>query len=740
MIKEVKDAYEPSTKETITELPTEAGLYKMLGKSAKEMDASELNNQLFILDEFLKYAKMAEHLFLVTQGSNFDTATINDPFLVFKKRMQLERARNTIISSVDKILESSFIGKLKNAYSDIRDMFSEVLVSDKPKVRAVMEKVLEPYVFMNDRDFVKISQKAVNDLFDWAVQTDRDINGAITSILLGREDAPSAAKQIIAFRDKVLAEKEHPLYNNLIINSIRSRSGQREGTPNNLYLLGKDGKAYNQNQIIYAFQELKQALGQDEKALYGKLVRLAVIQSGLSNSTISFTSLLPYEDFKEVYNQTLFKLEKMDNLQNFYKLNVFQRVNATNDDIVPIMRARFIKAKKPKEDGSPKWIYNPNLKFVNKKLKQATIDGRIPQTINVSPFSREGNSDIVVYIWEESLSKDKEENKRLKSEKRKKGDYSYLKKGLFQKVYYENELGKRVPLIDVQEKNGVIYENFVYKMINVWGDSFRANEFYDEPRASVIDNGFIKVEAKDLKYIMPGTTGVEITEKASGEVNDDAIVSVLSPTQTAPIVPTQAPVTADEATTKTPIEGLNERLDAYGSAKLVFSSDFYEGERPKGKLSGFKSLLAQLRDNIVVLADVNWNNFDFFLSKEDIEKLNALKPLAEELDTINTLKISRRDTRTVGVEKRFAQLSNQLVNDFVDIVGKHVEKQLGKKISSSKPRVTTTSTDEATLKSQIANLEQKKKTTGLSPVEIANLTKLQKELNKVIKSICKPKL
>jgi len=42
-----------------------------------------------MLDEFLKYAKMGEQLFLVTQGSNYDTATLNDPLLIWKKDQQL---------------------------------------------------------------------------------------------------------------------------------------------------------------------------------------------------------------------------------------------------------------------------------------------------------------------------------------------------------------------------------------------------------------------------------------------------------------------------------------------------------------------------------------------------------------------------------------------------------------------------------------------------------------------------
>jgi hypothetical protein len=47
--------------------------------------------------------------------------------------------------------------------------------------------------------------------------------------------------------------------------------------------------------------------------------------------------------------------------------------------------------------------------------------------------------------------------------------------------------------------------------------------------------------------------------------------------------------------------------------------------------------------------------------------------------------ISSSETRTVGIEKRYAQLSNEILNEFVDIVGKHVEQQLGKTIETSNP-------------------------------------------------------
>jgi hypothetical protein len=119
----------------------------------------------------------------------------------------------------------------------------------------------------------------------------------------------------------------------------------------------------------------------------------------------------------------------------------------------------------------------------------------------------------------------------------KKGDYSFMKKGLFKKVYTTGEDGKATPLTydTPPTKEGKVYTNFVYKMINAWGDSLYANEFYDKlnpldptatiSRPSVLDNGYEKV--------IPGTKRVEValglgtTTKTSGEVEDSKIVEVL---------------------------------------------------------------------------------------------------------------------------------------------------------------------------------------------------------------------
>jgi hypothetical protein len=496
-----------------TYLPAEKELKEMLG--GKDLKPLQNAQQHLILDEFLKYAKMAEHLFKVQQATNFDTANLNDPYLIFKKKVQLERTKNTIISSADDLLETSFRNILKDKIYDVRDAFAKILLSDKKgKVRNMMEAVLLPYVDRSDRDFVKISQTAVNTLFDWAMLTSKHGEGqysnAIFKTLLGSSTEKSAAAQIIEFRDAVQANPNHPLYNNIVLESLKIEPGSKVTKPDNLYIAGRDNKVYDQNLIIDAFRQIKETLGTENKDLYGKLVRVAILQSGLTVSPISFTSLLPYEDFNEVYNVALSNLENLSNLVDFQKLNVFERTNWSNTDAIPFKSAFLVKNVRG-------GMTNINEDFLDKRLKTAMYNDDITKVISISVQSPEGRSDFMTYSWQSDVIFDSERGefvpltKKLKALARLKGDYSYIKKGLFQKVYTENEEGLRIPYT---KKDGK-YTNYLYKMVNAWGDSYRANESYDVVKPSVLDNDYQKVikESTDDDILntidyLPSTTAV----------------------------------------------------------------------------------------------------------------------------------------------------------------------------------------------------------------------------------------
>jgi hypothetical protein len=522
---ETLDSYEPNItalkSTTVSGIPSEAELFKMLkynkaNLKAEMSDVQKLQQQ-YILKEFIKYSKMSSQLFDVVQGSNIDTATINDPYLVFKKRLQLIKARKSIISSVDNLLNSSFKGVLKDAIFDIRDAFAEILISDKPNVRTVMEDVLTPYIKLGDRDFVKVSQKAVSDLFDWAVQTNTGVNANVGNILLGKDNKNSAAQQIIDFRDSILGNKnkgispkpEHALFDNIILNSIKMEPGSREGKANSLYIAGRDNKVYDQNLIIYGFDELRKNLGDENKDLYGKLVRLAVLQSGLTNSPIAFTNLLPYNDFKNIYNETLSNLENIPNLADFQKLHVFERNNWNNSTIMPFVRANMKLGKPNKYDGKVN-LYDVDAHFTDGNLKNAMSEGKLPKVIGISPYGS-GRNDFITYSWEDPIPYGE------RVIRKKTGDRSHIHKVLLQKVYTTDDKGNPVPLVQSTESGGRVYTKHIFKAINAWGDSFRAQEFYDYERASVLDNDYEKVER---------VTDAQGKQIESGEVSDDEIVKI----------------------------------------------------------------------------------------------------------------------------------------------------------------------------------------------------------------------
>jgi hypothetical protein len=157
--------------------------------------------------------------------------------------------------------------------------------------------------------------------------------------------------------------------------------------------------------------------------------------------------------------------------------------------------------------------------FLPSPVKDAVVDNIMPPVMTQSINSKEGGSDFIVYTWEKqedlltveemeeyttASKKAAAEGKpstRLsqvvsakKTEMRKAGDFSFINKGLFQKVY--DDYGS--PLV-TKQKSG---DYFVFKAVNAWGDSYRANEFYATDHKSVFDNGFMEVEDVDNNVII----------------------------------------------------------------------------------------------------------------------------------------------------------------------------------------------------------------------------------------------
>ena len=456
--------------------------------------------QRFILDEFINYARQAQDLFEVTQGTNWDTSTFNDPMLIFKKGQQYENALTKpifsyvggkVIPAAEALIETTFLKETILSLQQARNGIAELLTSDQDTSRTVLQKVLLPYVNRPDRQFIKISRAATNSFFDYAVQTDQDLNMFLKALLI---DKNGTASKIDSFVENVLGNPNHPLYENQVVRLLESDPNKRVGdVANNIKLRNNDRKVYEQNSIIYSFRQLKDYLSADSK-LYDQIVITSVLQSGLNNSPISFTSLLPYEDFQKIYNQTLSTLEKNPNLNDFYELGMFERNNwSVGSGIVPSKKAPWIETSK----GIPQ--YNPGMLYLPKNIKASTATRAIPQLVTLGTGTREGQSDYITYSWNNGNFTAKQ-----RKEMASKGDFSFINKALFKKVKSFNE-----DFIHsyVQKKTGRLMEYFVYKHINALGDSYRAQEYYMTSRPSVFDNGLLKAEEKQDSTIIAAWKG-----------------------------------------------------------------------------------------------------------------------------------------------------------------------------------------------------------------------------------------
>ena len=486
------------TEEERTLLPFRDYLRSQLGKT--NFSNKDKAYQRFILDEFLNVAKQARDLFIVTQGTNWDTSTFNDPYLIFKKTVQYSKALTTGFQSMSndgvikpaaqEIIESTFLKETVNALVEAREGLSTLLTSDQQVSREVIQKVLLPYTSLPDRQFVKVSRRAVNNFYDYAVQTDQGLNMLLKSMLI---DENGTASQVENFVTEVLSDPNHPLYDNAVVNLLETDPSKRVGdVPNNIKLRNNDRKVYEQNTIIYAFRELKAAI---DPNLYRKIVITSILQSGLNNSQISFTSLIPYEDFQLIYNETLSTLNKNGNLMDFWRLGMFERNNwGANNDIVNSLRAVWIQQR------NGEYVYNPAMAYLPKNVKAAVAAGTIPQVMTIKEGTRVGQQDYVVYNWNNPTFS-KQERKEMAS----KGDFSFVNKGLFVKVY--DAFG--TPLLHTYTRKGETTPQvyFVYKHVNALGDGYRAQEYYTGARPSVFDNGTLKAEEKDNLAIIDAWKG-----------------------------------------------------------------------------------------------------------------------------------------------------------------------------------------------------------------------------------------
>ncbi|SEW21604.1 hypothetical protein SAMN05428988_3229 [Chitinophaga sp. YR573] len=497
-INQAKGLY-PTGKVAVGAIDT-SNLKTFIEKKSRGKKFSDIENgiQQQILDEFLKYSVFSGHLFKLTQGSNYDTDYFSDASLVFRKQTFTRQAREgNLFNSIDKLLDKSFIGTIAQYLGKVKSALGEIFLFDRPSTMQGFEQILSYYLpkdgAVSEDDFLTIASKLQSSFLDFITQlaSENSLNTKIQDLLLGQD---AVAAELVAFKKAIPAGSD--LSENTILKLLEPVYDDASTIePQNVKLTEKAYDSYTSNLYTEAMRELRDNV--HSAGLYKRLILLSLVQSGSRRSPISFTDIIPVEDYAPIVTRALENLSKGNFIRDFVSSFAFQRVHYWDERVVPTVE--------PKEISTYYGSFTPLYEVPTRLYKNLSIVDGSYQFIQLSTHfqSRESNYPVVKIRQIAINPVTKAPYTPVEqAQMRKNGDYSFFSIKLFQKVMMEDTNGNDVALSyddDQVKRPGAKF--YIYKQINAWGKPGLVLEYYDHPRVSVLPSNQKIDEFSDAQVI-----------------------------------------------------------------------------------------------------------------------------------------------------------------------------------------------------------------------------------------------
>ncbi len=496
-------------KDILGKFPTTTAAYSaakinlgQLGENIKEYSVDKkFNNdadnatQHLILDEFLKYAKMSDYSFKMTQATNYDTTSFRSGDALYKKQLRTQKALDTnIFAGIDALLNDTFIGKQADLIDGATEGIGEILKLDNAEFSEITNEVLTSYAnneYMSADNFDTIGNKLKASFLDYLIQTNSTLANQINKLLVNV--GTSVATRLAN------AQKAHPEIN--ILNDLSIVTSNREDGAKSIKLIANLKSAYDENLYTGMMRELRDTPGMRD--FYNDIVKLAILQ-GTYQSSISIKNIIPIEDYSAIVKPIIDSIQPSGDTTAFVSTRSFQKNNWKDDKIVPTFLPKFFSdmdavpiAEQLNSFGDHiADIYQywapafPSIKTMGIKssdrkvlllserynsfnLKDDVI--KVPRVVT-DPYSGERvdmRNGQTITNFDYAIKKQKGDNTLNDF-------YGYAKVKLIDGS----------PLLHVDKKGGV---HHVYKMINLLGDGRFASEYYTDNRMSILDNGTVKI-------------------------------------------------------------------------------------------------------------------------------------------------------------------------------------------------------------------------------------------------------
>lgn len=462
--------------------------------SDKKLGDARNAEQHAILNEFLKYAKMADYSFKFTQATNYDTSSFKNSSTFARKTWNTDNARESnIISSVDNILDSTFIGEQKKLLGNSMQAMGAILKLEEDSLRIITDDILKPYgenPYMSADNFDKLSNKVKADFLDYIIQTKTGINDRIKELLVDPNTSVAVRLE--------QAKKDYP--NVQILRDLQVVSGDRPDGAKSVKLAANLKDAYDENLYTGMMRELRD-YNTELNQLYKDLITVSILQ-GTYQSAISIKNIIPIEDYAKEVTPVLEAIVADENLQAFSD-GMFHANNFSDDTIMPVVQPKFFEASEtpiaeqldslgnfyadiyqyysslfPSVEAFSIKSSERKILLLSEKFNSYDIQNDFIKVPRVVTDRKTGAS--IDMVTGQTITK-------LDYAVRKsKGDYSLNDVFGYAKV----KLPTGEPLTTPDKQGNLQY---VYKLVNLYGDGNRASEYYEDlNKQSVLENGTIR--------------------------------------------------------------------------------------------------------------------------------------------------------------------------------------------------------------------------------------------------------
>lgn len=449
--------------------------------------------QMAIAEQFFLFADIADALFVVTQGTNHDTANILDANMAHRKKRMKEKAlAQTKFLNVNDMLNKTHVGLIAENSEKGTKAISSIFKLDSGGFRETVNELLDVFIdnyFLTSDQFNYIGKKIEQSMLNYLVQL---ANRKGSTLMMDFERLLVSQKENIAAQLTTLQQKmkDGKIAKNLIVEKMKVSLGNRGDGVHNVFIEYEGNDVFTLDLYLSSMKELKNNPHTAE--FYSNLVKANFLQTGLANSGFSFNKSIPISDFVKMIEPVLLASNNKLLLDRFLEIGAFFRNSWNDETIIPVHtpKAKHYYAK----DGS----------FYKGLLKENNISEDGYGILKVYTSSRNSKKPFIA-VRRKKQNINWAEANRMK----KQGDNSFWEVVLMRRV---NDVVSGEPL---ELGEGTFTYN-VFLPVSAWGNGSRAYESYTQYKQSSFNNGTFKpTYIKDVANAgKPNLDSAEISDEA----------------------------------------------------------------------------------------------------------------------------------------------------------------------------------------------------------------------------------